>query len=237
MGISRFIAVWAALAGAWLALAGAPASALTVESTSSIYAVGGSVSGAGDGATLATAVPVVGGQTVSVSASGDLTCCFFLSNPSYYGGADGIRRSPYLTTSGLPVNGLSQISGNSFMGLMGVFGDGTDPRGNSSPSGLTFNADSPSSRAPLLWQVFYVGDGHEGYENSNGGLLTFMAPEGATVLYLGFSDQDVSGPPCCYPDNRGHLNVEVSAVPAPAACWMLLSGLPAFRIMRRRNAA
>ena len=218
----------------------------TIPGTTSIYAVAGSTAGSSntnDG-TEAVSFSVVGGQTYNITATGTLNCCN--GDSTYDGGPDGIQISPFDSTVGVETNGLSALTGNSFLGLVGVFGDGSDPRGNASPAALAFDANNPSSVAPELWQIFYIGDGRSGYENPLGSLLDFTAPSGATVLYLGLIDHGPGGAlsPCCYGDNIGSLEALVAppAVPLPAAfplfgSVLLGSGLLAWRSKRKRAAA
>jgi hypothetical protein len=71
------------------------------------------------------------------------------------------------------------------------------------PSGLDLEAGYESGRfAPLLQQVFFIGDGR----TSAGRAQRFRVPVGATRLYLGYADAyGFVGPPGSYADNSGSL--------------------------------
>lgn len=71
------------------------------------------------------------------------------------------------------------------------------------PFGLDLEAGYESERfAPLLQQVFFIGDG----VTSAGRIRRFRVPDGATRLYLGYADAyGLVGPPGYYVDNSGAL--------------------------------
>jgi hypothetical protein len=78
-----------------------------------------------------------------------------------------------------------------------------------------------------------IGDGR----TPSGELQTFIVPDDATRLYLGFADGfRFGGFPSTYGDDHGALSVtaaiETTAVPLPAANWLLLSGLAAAACVR-----
>ncbi len=101
--------------------------------------------------------------------------------------------------------GISGISGNGFLWLVGVFLGGNEP---ANPSPTAFPAFTAGTKqftniAPALGQVFFIGDGRQG-----GARQLFKAPSGATRLFLGFADGDGgTGLPGYYQDNHGSLSV------------------------------
>ena len=91
-----------------------------------------------------------------------------------------------------------------------------------------------------LNQLFYIGDGHSGYNNPTGASLYFTAPTGATRLYLGIIDSDDQGGlPWCYSDNLGSFSVDVSLsvspVPEPETYALMLFGLAVVGAAARRR--
>jgi hypothetical protein len=153
---------------------------------------------------------------------------------------------PFGPTNGtdISVNGTNGISGIQFAGremfLVGVFLDNSIPTGagpaklSFSSTGGTYNMDTDTGfSAFALGQVFAIGDGKTGFNNSAGGLQTWQVPTGATRLFLGFADafNNFTGPWGAYGDNSGSLNVTVNlqgpaqdgnAVPESASTLILL---------------
>ena len=103
--------------------------------------------------------------------------------------------------------------------LLGVFIDGNIPVENP-PAPLNFGSDSANGEvlgvdferlAPGLGQVFFIGDGR----NATGQSQVFIAPAGATRLFVGLADgSGFYGPPTCYADNTGSFEFKVEAEPA-----------------------
>jgi hypothetical protein len=107
---------------------------------------------------------------------------------------------------------LSGYAATDFTGaLVGVFLENSLP--TSAPSALRFSVNNSSLGgiqtdfkvlAPLIGQVFFVGDGRTGAET--GAFQAFVVPPTATKLYLGYVDScyasGTSGPGC-YNDNAG----------------------------------
>lgn len=98
--------------------------------------------------------------------------------------------------------------------LIGLFLDDQPPTG-SAPAALKYQGEeatlsvSDASYSPALGQLFFIGDGLTGVET--GETQTFIAPAGATRLYLGFADgYDFVGAPGCYGDNSGAFMVKVT---------------------------
>jgi hypothetical protein len=99
------------------------------------------------------------------------------------------------------------IDGQRFYYLVGVFTTDTisDTR---QPKSLDFTRRHNFKHlSPKLNQVFYIGDGRD----TTGHLQVFRPPHGATRLYLGMPDLcGWPGPPSCYEDNGGTLEVKVA---------------------------
>lgn len=137
------------------------------------------------------------------------------------------------------INGISSAFGNTQLPLVAMFGNETDPFGAAAPAALAdWDASAPTSLAPGLWQVFFVGDGRAGYNDAGGALLSFTAPAGATRLYVGFVDAgNFFGTSAWYHDNPGAVSgtVSMALVPEPAAPLMLAAGLAALALRRRRG--
>ncbi|MDQ8183008.1 hypothetical protein [Pelagicoccus sp. SDUM812005] len=150
-------------------------------------------------------VPVSGGDVIKVAdpASGGIN--FFNGfGPPYFGpsgnGAAGSDLSP--------LGGLSGYKGPQGP-LAGVFLDDSVPA-SGPPATLDFSPSGMGidflSLSPLLKQVFYIGDGI----TSGGEFQTFIAPTGATRLFLAIPDGfGFGGPPGAYDDNDGAYRVNV----------------------------
>ena len=223
-------ALFAAGAASADTISGGQTQTETVLGTASIYHVFGHAGGNGsagpDTAADLLTFTAGAGNVFSFTATGEIGCCGGL-NPGFT--PDGAGGGTNITGR----NGLSNISGNSLIPLVGVFTTDTDPFGGAAPAALAFNAGSPTSLSPLLNQVFYIGDGLTGYNNASGSSLSFTAPTTATRLYLGVIDANgFNGPTDFYGDNPGSFTVNASltapttggGVPEPAAWAMMLMG-------------
>ncbi len=138
--------------------------------------------------------------TVNVTFShvaGNVSFALGVSN-----GPDGYRGLNMNISATGGISGLMDT--HRYFYLVGVFLDGGQP--TSPPSTLNFTKDhSFQSLAPVLGQVFFVGDGLTG--RGKGENQDFAVPGGATTLYLGFADApDGQGPPGAYQDNTGSLS-------------------------------
>lgn len=167
------------------------------------------------------------------AVNGGLNCC---GNPGALSGPDGTGGSTHVAA----LNGLSGIGGNTQLGLVAVFTTEADPFGQAAPAALTWNAaQQAGAQAPALHQVFFVGDGRAGLNNGSGARLDFLAPSGATRLYLGFADSFAfNGAPSYYGDNQGALSYTVNLmapVPEPASGVLALLGLGGLIALRRRR--
>jgi hypothetical protein len=92
-----------------------------------------------------------------------------------------------------------------------VFTGDSAPTGTA-PATLDFtNDEGYSTISPQIGQLFYVGYGTYGSGGSE--QQDYVAPSGATHLYLGFADAyNVSGSPGWYGDNAGSLSATVTEV-------------------------
>lgn len=157
--------------------------------------------------------------------------------------------APFYGPSGNGINGssLSALDGISgYKGpqgpLTGVFLDNSIPNGSTAPSTLDFTSFGLGTDfltlSPLLEQVFYIGDGL----TSSGIFQTFIAPTGATRLFLGIPDGfGFNGLPGAYDDNDGSYQVRVgineipSTVPEPTTMALMSMGLAGLGAVRRRR--
>jgi len=99
-------------------------------------------------------------------------------------------------------NGYSgSKSSNRSLFLVGVFPVSPDPA-KEVEAGVAPETDTETRIAPQPNQVFLIGDG----KAADGQLQTFVKPEGASTLYLGFADAGgFYGEPGAYEDNVGYL--------------------------------
>lgn len=158
-----------------------------------------------------------------------------LGPPLYGPGGNGVSGSN-LT----PLGGISGYFGPQGP-LTGVFLDNNVPIADPpatldfSPGGL--GIDFPSL-SPALGQVFYIGDG----VTAGNVFQTFIAPAGATRLFLGIPDGfGFVGAPGAYDDNDGAYRIrigvnEVPTIPEPGT--LALAGLALFGLAfaNRRRA-
>lgn len=203
---------------------------VTVPGTSDIWLAGmpdGSTSSSGDSAPDHSPV-LVDGIDLSVgfltfnnvtggvnNAPGCPTNCFIPDGGAFFNHSPGA------------INGISDVRAP-LNALMGVFLDDSQPDSSLAPASLNFEILGLdfASISPELKQVFFIGDGLTG--SGDGVLQEFLIPNGATRLYLGTMDG------FGWFNNSGALNVDVAAVPVPAAIWLFGSGLIGFIGMRKK---
>ena len=155
--------------------------------------------------TIPPFISVGGGDVVKVAdpAVGGISFFNGLGAPLFGPSGNG--------SSGSNLGSLGGISG--YFGpqgaLTGVFLDDSVPT-SGAPATLDFTlgglgTDFPSL-SPALGQVFYIGDGI----NNVNVLQSFVAPTGATRLFLGIPDGfGFNGPPGAYDDNDGAYRIRI----------------------------
>lgn len=164
--------------------------------------------------TFPQSVVASSGEIFSFSATGGINYFNGYGPPFYGPDGNGV--------SGSNISNLGGISG--YQGpqgpLVGLFLNNDNPASSPAPAALNFTPSGIgtefSSLAPALGQVFYIGDGLTG--TGSGAIQKFIAPIGATRLFLGIADGfSFSGVPGFYEDNDGSFKVTVStSVPATA---------------------
>lgn len=174
-----------------------PDSVLTAASLAGL--IGGDGNHNPTPAVMALKFPAASGQVFTFSASGTVSFNYNTSADSV--GPDG-------APSSFTIASLGSISGFSApvdFPLVGVFTNGS-PSGPAPPSYGYSGGLGQSTFAPLLNQVFFIGDGLTG--KGSGSVQTFSVPASATELWLGFEDTHLSGgAPFAYGDNSGALTV------------------------------
>jgi hypothetical protein len=186
--------------------------------------------------TMPPFISVAAGDIVRVldPASGGVN--FFNGfGPPFYGPAgNGLDGSDLQ-----PLDGISGYKGPQGA-LAGVFLTDAIPNSGPAPATLDFTpaglgTDMPILN-PVLGQVFYIGNG----QTSGGAFKEFIAPVGATRLFLGIPDGfGFVGLPGAYDDNDGAYRILIGVnqipVPEPQTYAMLVAGLALFGVLYRRR--
>lgn len=143
-------------------------------------------------------IPVVAGSTLTFSATGGTSYTGgFCTGSSPDGGCT------VLLASEGPANGISSLA-VPMNALIGVFLDASVPSGQP-PAALDASGSNDfTTLAPLLRQVFFIGDGLTG--TGTGTVQRFTVPAGATRLALASSDEAGGN----Y-NNSGQFNVTVTS--------------------------
>jgi len=142
-------------------------------------------------------------------------------------GSVNYSASPETSTNGIPdgraylsgtnilsYGGISGIRNDNAIGfLVGVFLNDSAPTG-SGPSPINFTNDTSFAQlSPQLNQTFFIGDGLTG--SGVGSKQSFLVPEQATRLFLGFADGfAIQGLPGYYNDNTGSVVANFDIQPA-----------------------
>ncbi|MEH1969152.1 PEP-CTERM sorting domain-containing protein [Nostoc sp.] len=204
----------------------AMASQLTVSAQANIYGAGHTTAPAPGGG--------IGGQLPTIfnlsASAGQVITFSNVSGAAYYAAQIPYNAKPdggsfLLGTNISSFGGISGIrNDNAIAFLVGVFLSDNEPVGLA-PSILNFtNNTSFTELTPQINQTFFIGDGLTG--TGSGSLQSFIVPENATRLALGFADGfSVQGLPGHYSDNYGSVTVELNlkSVPEPSAILGLLT--------------
>lgn len=185
-----------------------PADAARVPGNANIYLAGQKVDPVDDPGqgVLPSAIDMTTAATIQFPViEGAVSCAGGVPTD----GADGgqcVSASSDISAS----NGFSgSRSSNRTLFLVGVFPVAPDPAQEVeiAPAPET---DTETRLTPKANQVFLIGDG----KTADGTLQTFVKPEGATTLFLGFADGfGFSGAPGAYDDNLGHLRYSFTLDP------------------------
>jgi len=180
-------------------------------------------------------LPAYASVFTMISASGTIT----LNSRGGSNDADGVIVSGSYNLS-LPnasyasaYGGISGIKQPGAGAIIGVFEPATAPTGAAPPTlDFTVIGKNFTSFSPLLYQLFYIGDGLTG--DGSGTVQQFNVPPGATRLFLGISDAPgFDGGPGAYSDNSGDFTVSFqiasfSPTPIPSPAANLNNGLLAY---------
>lgn len=162
-----------------------------------------------------------GGMTLTFSATGSVN---YVPSPS------GSTPDGDTVFSRGAENGISSFN-MPLNSLLGVFLDASQPDSFTAPESLNFSTGSSltfTSLSPSLRQIFFIGDGLTG--TGTGSVQQFIAPVGATRLFLGIPDG--TG----WYNNSGSFNVTVTAIPEPSTAAAIV-GLAALGLVMGRRPA
>jgi hypothetical protein len=171
---------------------------------------------------------LVTGSVLTFSATGSTSV-----DGSCYAGPDGGCYADESGFSPAPASGTYKGPSDA---LIGVFlGPGvTDVAAGLASLDFTDPTNtSLASQSPLINQIFFIGDGLTG--TGTGSVQDFIAPVGATDLYLAVADS-IGGSN----NNLGSLDVTVTgatqtAVPEPFSLSLFGAGLVGAMVIRRRK--
>jgi hypothetical protein len=228
-------------------ISNAHATAVSVPDTANILGAGHSVApnpGGGSGGTLPPFFAFA-------ANSGFVLRAAVVGTTSLTPGFDGVNGegNGSFSTNISSYGGISGIVDTNRSGfLVGVFLDDTEPVAGTEPARLSFaSPEDFTTLSPLLRQTFLIGDGKA---DNSGAVQSFVAPAGATRLFLGFADgPNYTGLPGAFQDNSGRSVVVTFAdaivvgpvaapVFAPAALALLGIGLLGIaRVHRQRQCA
>jgi hypothetical protein len=190
----------------------AATSAIDVPATSDIFAADLASVPAfpGGGGTLPPGMAVTSGSVITVSASGSIDCGGGApSGPDGSTGGGTVSIQSYGGISGADIPG-GPVCG---LALAGVF-TGAIPPADPAPARLSFVSPPGTSfttLTPVLNQSFFIGDGWT--QAGKGIKQTFVVPQGATTLWLGFQDgQSYTSPPGYYGDDTGSVSVSATVL-------------------------
>lgn len=170
---------------------------------------------AGTGGVPAPSMIVYGGEKVRITAS---------SGSAYTGAESAGPDGSHHSQRRCDITGVAGISGyknfNNSAHLVGVFVSDTPLA--TTPERLDFSTaaigEAFTTLSPGLGQVFFIGDGI----TPGGKVQEFVAPAGATRLFIGMPDAYAgdntyvyTGPPNGYSDNSGFWSVRLAVTPGP----------------------
>jgi hypothetical protein len=189
--------------------------------------------------TMPSSYGVAAGDVIQVMdpASGGIS--FFNGFGGYFGPqGNGVPGISDLSSFG----GISGYKGTQGA-LVGVFLDNSIPNG-AAPAALDFGSLGVDflSLSPGLGQVFFIGDG----VTAGNTFQSFIAPTGATRLFLGIPDGfGFNGLPGAYDDNDGSYRIRLginedprnppTQVPEPGTILLIGTGLALMGLRSRRK--
>ena len=170
---------------------------------------------------------IVGGATYTFSVTGSVSN----TNSGTRYAPDGNSKN-FISHDAHAQNGISDITAP-MSSLIGVFLNGDVPLSGGKVTALNFNTIGLNfaTLSPELNQVFFIGDGlasTKSDKNTSTLIQTFVAPTGATRLFLGTMDGYE------WNNNSGSFSVEMTVVPEPATYAALFGiGTLGFVAIRR----
>jgi hypothetical protein len=242
------------------------ASVVSVPGTSNIFSAGqdanGGFPGGGTYAVLGVSFAAGSGQVITfgtgsgnLGITGSTNCGAGApcnappipadgSNLTFSVGANDGTNIP-TSTVGTGISGIVFTGREMF--LVGVFLSNAAPSGSGPFADNFTSASNQVNFAPLLGQVFFIGDGLTGTDGVNvgsGSTQTFQVPTNATRLFLGFADAfnnfstSGGGSPGAYGDNTGSLSVNINttglqAIPEPGTIMLMGLGLVSLAFSRK----